>query len=124
MRFPSRIIRRVRVPLLVLAAAAAIAPASAFAVGDTPADYPGVSDHASSAIPAPVVGDTPADHPGVTDSYTTVEVVRPERTIVRDVDEVLPILLAAFAVLIALGGAAYVLVRTRSSSPARVRGSH
>jgi hypothetical protein len=123
MRFRSRITRRVRVPLLVLAVAAAIAPANAVAVGDRPADHPGVSGQATPA-PAPVVGDTPADYPGVSGRYTTVEVVRPERTIVRDADEVLPVTLAALALLIALGGAAYVLVRMRSSSPARVSGSH
>jgi hypothetical protein len=119
MRFRPRTIRRIRVPLIVLAVAAAIAPASAVAVGDTPADYPGVSGRAAA-----IVGDTPADYPGVSGRYTTVEVVRPQRTIVRDVDEVLPVTLAALALLIALGGAAYVLVRMRSSSPARVRGSH
>jgi hypothetical protein len=119
----SRIIRRVRVPLLALAAAAAIAPAGAVATGDTPADYPGVSDHATPT-PAPVVGDTPADYPGVSGGYTTVEVVRPERTIVRDVDEVPPITLAALALLVALGGTAYALVRTRPRSPAPVSDSH
>ena len=92
-------------------------------MGDTPPYFPRVRGHAA-ATPAPVVGDTPADYPGVSGRYTTVEVVRPERTIVRDVDEVLPVTLAALALLIALGGAAYVLVRMRSSSPARVGGSH
>jgi hypothetical protein len=103
--------------------AVAIAPASALAQGDNPADFPGVSGKAT-ASPTPVVGDTPADHPGVSRKATTVEVVRPERTIVRDADEVLPIALASLALLIALGGVAYVLVRTHASSPARVGDAH
>jgi hypothetical protein len=46
------------------------------------------------------------------------------RTVVRDVDEVLPITLAALALLIALEGTGYVLVRARSRWPAGVGGSH
>ena len=149
MKSHRRIIRRLRALALGLAACAALAaPVGALAqpahdpataapqatIGDTPADYPGVSrapkhDDNTAATPAPVVGDTPADYPGVGgapkyDRPTAVEVVRPERTIVRDVNEVLPITLAALALLVALAGAAYVLVRTRPSSPARVGGSH
>jgi hypothetical protein len=128
MRFRSRSIRRVRAPLLALALAATIAPASAVAVGDTPPYFPTVSGHAS-ATPTPVVGDTPADYPGMPgapkyEGPSTVEVVRPERTIVRDADEVLPIAVAALALLVALGGTAYVVVRTRSIPPARFGGSH
>jgi hypothetical protein len=58
-------------------------------IGDTPADF------GQPIAPAPKHGDTPADHPGASrapqyDAPTTVEVVRPERTIVRDVDQVQP----------------------------------
>ena len=123
MRFRSHIIRRIRIPLLGLAMAAAMAPAGAVAQGDSPAEFPGVSSKAT-ATPVPVVGDTPADYPGVGGKSTTVEIVRRDRTIVRDVHEVLPITLASLALLVALGGAAYAVVRTRSSSPARVSGSH
>jgi hypothetical protein len=67
---------------------------SAAKVGDTPADFPGAT-HAPEAAPP------------------TIQVVRPERTVVRDVDEVLPIALSGAALLIVLMGAAFVLVRVR-----------
>ena len=45
---------------------------------------------------------------------TTIEVVRPERTIVRDVDQALPIALAGSAlVLVLLAMIGVTLVRTR-----------
>ena len=49
--------------------------------------------------PAPTVGDTKLDSPSASrapqyDEPRTVQVVRPERTIVRDTDPVLPIALA------------------------------
>jgi hypothetical protein len=61
-------------------------------------------------------GDSPVDHPGATGAQpapTTVEVVRPERTIVRDVDEVLPLILSSTALLLVLAGIGFTLVRTR-----------
>jgi hypothetical protein len=62
-------------------------------------------------------GDTPVDHPGAsrapTAAPTTIEVVRPERTIVRDVDEALPLILSSTALLLVLAGFGIVLVRTR-----------
>jgi hypothetical protein len=63
-------------------------------------------------------GDNPADHPGMSrapqyDGPTTIEVVRPERTIVRDVDEALPIALAGAALLLVLAALAGMLVRGR-----------
>jgi hypothetical protein len=62
-------------------------------------------------------GDTPADHPGasraVTAAPTTIEVVRPERTIVRDVDEALPLILSSTALLLVLAGFGAALVRFR-----------
>jgi len=59
-------------------------------------------------------GDTPIDHPGAArapqfTAPTRIEVVRPERTIVRDADELLPVVLASAALLVALGGCAVVL---------------
>jgi hypothetical protein len=44
----------------------------------------------------------------------TIQVVRPERTIVRDTDPVLPIALSGTALLVALGLAGTALIRTRS----------
>jgi hypothetical protein len=52
--------RRVRRGALALAVSAICLPSSAFAQGDTKADYPG-----TSAPPATRVGDTPADYPGM-----------------------------------------------------------
>jgi hypothetical protein len=75
-------------------------------------------DLGSGSVAAPTAGDTKFDAPGasrapVYDPPTTIQVVRPERTIVRDVDEELPVILAALALLIAVGGAGFALVRTR-----------
>jgi hypothetical protein len=61
-------------------------------------------------------GDTPVDHPGASRAATTVpttiEVVRPERTIVRDVDEALPIILSSTALLLVLAGIGFTLLRS------------
>jgi hypothetical protein len=109
-----------RVAALALAACAALAaPAGAVpsdhqgpagtTIGDTPADF------ARPVAPAPRSGDTPVDHPGASrapeyTAPTTVQVVRPERTIVRDVDEVVPVVLSSAALLVAVGGCAFLLV--------------
>ena len=113
--------RRRRVAALALAACAALAasagpvpaddhrqPASA-KIGDTPADF------ARPVAPAPKSGDTPVDHPGASrapqyTAPTTIQVVRPERTIVRNVDEVLPVVMSTAALLLAVGGAVFLLV--------------
>jgi hypothetical protein len=92
-------------------------------IGDTPADF------AQPVAPAPKAGDTPIDHPGASrapeyDPPTTITVNRPERTIVRDVDNALPTILAGLALLIALGGAGFALIRTRSLQRAVVGRSH
>jgi hypothetical protein len=47
------------------------------------------------------------------DGPTTIEVVQPERTIVRDVDEALPIALAGSALLLVLATRGITLVRAR-----------
>jgi hypothetical protein len=69
----------------------------------------------SYAQAPPKVGDTPVDDPGASRApqYAappTIQVLRPERTIVRDVDEVLPIVLSSAALLLALGGCTFLLV--------------
>jgi hypothetical protein len=59
-------------------------------------------------------GDSPVDHPGASRAQptpTTVEVIQPERTIVRDVDEALPIALAGTALLLVLVTLGITLVR-------------
>ena len=61
-------------------------------------------------------GDSPVDHPGASRAQptpTTIEVVRPERTIVRDVDQALPLILASSALLLVFASAGAALVRTR-----------
>ena len=87
-------------------------PRASGPIGDTK------SDLAAGAVAAPKSGDTKFDAPGasrapVYDPPTTIQVVRPERTVVRDVNEELPVILAGLALLIAVGGAGIALVRTR-----------
>ena len=82
-------------------------------VGDTPAEF------GQPVAPAPKVGDSKSDSPGASrapqyDAPRTIQVVRPERTIVRDTDEVLPIALSGAALLVALGLAGTALIRVRS----------
>jgi hypothetical protein len=113
--------RRLRAAVLALASCAALAaPAAAepgsdypqpstAKIGDTPADF------AQPVAPETKSGDTPVDHPGASRAIdyqqpTTIEIVRPERTIVRDVDELLPLVFSSVALLIVLGGGAFVLV--------------
>ena len=98
-----------------LAASAAAEPGADYPqpsnakIGDTPADF------AQPVAPAPKAGDTPVDDPGASrapeyTAPTTIQVIRSERTIVRDVDEVLPVVLSSTALLLALGGYTFVLV--------------
>ena len=140
MKFRHRVIQGLRVAVVGLAVMAAVAPgvaiahpadssqpAAAFGAdharavqaksGDTPADFPGVSQPNVAPVK---VGDTPADFPGASrapeyNGPSTIAVVRPERTTVREVDQTLPIVLASLALLVALGSAGYMVVRTRSA---------
>ena len=78
----------------------------------------GTSDKAESTFPAADFrgGDSPVDHAGASRAQptpTTIEVVRPERTIVRDVDQALPIALAGSALALVLAMIGVTLVRTR-----------
>jgi hypothetical protein len=86
-------------------------------VGDTPAEF------GQPVAPAAKVGDTPADFPGASRAQATpptaITVVRPERTIVRGTDSVLPLILASLALLVALGIAGTALVHQRSVRPGR-----
>ena len=141
MKSHRRYLRRLRtavvlalcVPLTASAGALAAAP------GDTKADYPGTApapkigdtpaDFAQPVAAAPKAGDTPADYPGASrapeyDPPATIQVVRPERTIVRDVDNTLPTILAGLALLIALGGTGFALIRARPLRRGVVGRSH
>ena len=129
MKSHRRFVRRLAIGLVALVAVVGVSAAPAVGdpgsaasanlaanVGDTPADFPGASRAPAVALNAATkVGDTPADFPGASRAPDvappTIQVVRPERTVVRDVNEVLPIALSAAALLIVLMGAAFVLVR-------------
>lgn len=125
MRTHRSIRRRSIIAVLASLAAAVGGPAAALGatqssstepaprIGDTPAEF------GQPVAPAPKVGDTPADFPGASRAArstqpSTITVVRPERTVVRDTDPVLPIILASLALLVALGLAGAALVRMRS----------
>ena len=127
------------VVLALCVALSASAGALAQAPGDTKADYPGPqpaeklgdtpADFAQPVAPAPKAGDTPVNHPGASrapqyDPPTLITVNRPERTIVRDVDDALPTILAGAALLVALAGAGFALIRTRALQRAVVARSH
>jgi hypothetical protein len=130
MSFHRRHRRRIRQSAVALACCALIAPSAASAgeFGDTPADFgqpvtPAAkigdtpADFAQPVAPDPRGGDTPADFPGASrapqyEPTHTISIVRPERTVVRDVDELLPILLSSGALLLAFAGVGIVLVRT------------
>lgn len=90
-------------------------------VGDTPAEF---GQSLAPVLPAAKVGDTPKDFPGASrapeyNPPTTIAVVRPERTIVRDTDPVLPIILGGLALLVALGTAGAAVRHSRSPNLSR-----
>jgi hypothetical protein len=110
-------------PAAAMAMPAETYPAYPRAAAPTTTDFaPAVGDTKSDLAPAVAatrrVGDTKADVPGasrapVYDPPATIQVVRPERTIVRDVNEELPVILAGLALLVALGAGGFALLRTR-----------
>ena len=100
--------RRIRRAAVALACCALAAPSAAFAAP---------TDSGPLVTPAAKLGDTPADFPGAIrapqyEAPRTISIVRPERTVVRDVDEVLPIVVSSAALLLALCGVGLALVRT------------
>jgi len=113
----------IRRTAVTLAAVICIAiPASAQASGRSDAaQLSGANTPEITASPVPFRGgDYPADHPGMpgTTEYTsptTIEVVRPERTIVRDVDAAFPIILSGTALLLVVAALCVPLVRSRTS---------
>ena len=118
-----------RIAALALAACVAIpAAAGATPIGDTKYDAPGMPGSRSGDMPADVVqarvvqGDTKYDSPGASRAraYATppIQVVRPETTVVRHVNQPLPIALAGAAMLLALLGLGIAL--RGSSAPLRV----
>ena len=138
MRSHRLIIRRLRRLVLGLAALALLVPAGATAVptdNSRPQAREG-QDYAhavasltqeemaaayGTAFDAPAkVGDTPADSPGASrapdyQAPPTTDVVPPERTIVREADDALPIAMASVALFVAIAMAGFVVVRTRGA---------
>jgi hypothetical protein len=81
-------------------------------------EYTTTAGAATSTLPSartlpPTFRSDAAQSGGTQPEPTTVEVVQPERTIVRDVDEVLPIVLSGTALLAVLALFGFTLVRTR-----------
>jgi hypothetical protein len=70
-----------------------------------------IQPQTGSRVPVPNDTEPAAGFRG--DAPTTIELVRPERTIVRDVDETLPLILSGTALLLVLAGVGFTLVRTR-----------
>ena len=70
-------------------------------IGDTPADF-----GEDVSVPQPRIGDTPAEFGKSVATPHYVEVVKPERTIIRDTDPALPIVLSGLALLVAFVGVA------------------
>jgi len=119
-----------RAATAIAAAICMAIPATAQADSDA-AQLPGARTEAAATSTFPPVdfrgGDNPADHPGMSrapqyDAPTTIEVVRPERTIVRDVDAALPLILSSTALMLVLASIGVALVRTRIAP--RPGGSH
>jgi hypothetical protein len=130
--------RRRRAVVAALAGVCLAVPASANAIpqGDTKYDlHPtaptsaGVTT-AEATIPAATVtesrGDTKYDAPGASRApeydAPAIHVFRPQTTIVRDVDEALPIVLSGAALLLAFGGV--VLTMRGGGKGPRPRRSH
>ena len=105
--------RFVKMIVIALAACSITLPAAASA-DSPPATH--TSDTAQSGADAKrysVQPQTGSRVPVPDDAPTTIEVVRPERTIVRDVDETLPLILSSAALLLVLAGIGITLARTR-----------
>jgi hypothetical protein len=127
MRSHRRTIRHIRRLAIVLVAVTALVPAGA---GASPVHrrYQDPAGAYGAALNAPTkLGDTPADFPGVSgsaDATAPIVLVRPERTIVHEANQALPIALSSAALALVLMGAAFVLVRARVQRRHVVRASH
>jgi hypothetical protein len=87
-------------------------------IGDTPAEF------RPDRAPVAKLGDTPADYPGASrapkdDPPRTITVVRPERTVVRDADTLLPTCLPPWRSSWRWDVAGTALVHQRSVRPGR-----
>ncbi len=113
----SPLIRLAKTIAIALAACSIALPAAASAEQACDLETHSVQPQTGSCVPVP--HDTePAAGPGMSRAPqhyapTTTEVVQPERTIVRDVDEALPLIVSGTALLLVLSGVGFTLVRTR-----------
>ena len=99
-----RTVNRRRAAAALAAACLSLSATPALAadtVGDTQAEF---GKHVS--VQQPRIGDTPAEFGKSVATPHYVEVVKPERTIIRDTDPELPIVLSGLALLVAFGGVA------------------
>ena len=132
----SRLMRLTRTTAIALTACSIALPAAASADQACNLKTHSVQPQTGSCVPVPYDtepaagfrgGDHPADHPGMSrapqyDAPTTTEVVQPERTVVRDVDEALPLIVSGTALLLVFTGIGFTLVRTRMAPrPGRSR---
>jgi hypothetical protein len=101
--------------IVIALATCSIAPPAAASADSLPATD--TSNATQSGAAAKAYSIRPQTHEKLPipddDAPTTIEVVRPERTIVRDVDEALPLILSGTALLLALTGVGLTLLRTR-----------
>ena len=106
--------RFVRTIVIALATCSITLPAAASANSLPATD---TSDATQSGAAAKAYSIRPQTHEKLPvpddDAPTTIEVVRPERTIVRNVDEALPLILSGTALLLVLAGVGFTLLRTR-----------
>ena len=112
----------VRLLPLALAGCLAVGATPAVAVSPDPgrARLPEVASSAGDFKQ----GDTPADYPGASrypkyDAPQTISVIRPERTIVHDAEQTLPIALAGVALLLSVGGLGIAVTNARVTRTAR-----
>ncbi len=128
-----RRLRRLAIGLVAIGALVSVSAASALEdpgsspsagnaaarIGDTPADFPGAERARPASLSSRPRGSatrrptSPARAARPTYRRRRSRSSGPRRTVVRDVNEVLPIALSGAALLIVLMGAAFVLVRVR-----------
>ena len=123
-----RPLRRIAKTIAIALAGCSIAlPAAASADRSCDLKTRSVRPQTGSCVPVPSDtepaagfrgGDHPAHHRGMSrapqhDTPPSIELIRPERTIVRDVDKALPLILSGTALLLVLAGIGFTLIRTR-----------
>ena len=104
---------RLAKPIVIIFATYSIAlPAAASA--DAPATVKSHATASPDGTAYSIQPQTGSRVPVADDEPNVIEVVRPQRTIVRDVDEALPLILSGTALVLVLAGGGFTLVRTRA----------